>query len=49
MPQPLYGLGVFIREAMKREPMAGMLKGVKAEEAFVTAISPSNLELYYDN
>src|SRR5580700_4091285 len=24
------------------------LKGVKAEEAFVTAISPSNLELYYD-
>jgi 5-methyltetrahydropteroyltriglutamate--homocysteine methyltransferase len=25
------------------------LKGVKAEEAFVTAISPSNLELYYDN
>ena len=25
------------------------LQGVKAEEAFVTAISPSNLELYYDN
>src|SRR4029077_2676910 len=25
------------------------LKGVRAEEAFVTAISPSNLELYYDN
>ena len=25
------------------------LKGVKAEEVFVTAISPSNLELYYDN
>jgi 5-methyltetrahydropteroyltriglutamate--homocysteine methyltransferase len=25
------------------------LKDVKAEEAFVTAISPSNLELYYDN
>jgi 5-methyltetrahydropteroyltriglutamate--homocysteine methyltransferase len=25
------------------------LKGVKAEEAFVTAISPSNLELYYEN
>jgi 5-methyltetrahydropteroyltriglutamate--homocysteine methyltransferase len=25
------------------------LKGVKAEEAFLTAISPSNLELYYEN
>ena len=25
------------------------LKGVKAEEVFVTAISPSNLELYYEN
>ena len=25
------------------------LKGAKAEEAFMTAISPSNLELYYEN
>ena len=25
------------------------LKGVQAEEAFLTAISPSNLELYYEN
>ena len=25
------------------------LRGAKAEEAFVTAISPSNLELYYEN
>jgi 5-methyltetrahydropteroyltriglutamate--homocysteine methyltransferase len=25
------------------------LKGVKAEDAFLTAISPSNLELYYEN
>jgi 5-methyltetrahydropteroyltriglutamate--homocysteine methyltransferase len=25
------------------------LSGVKAEEAFITAISPSNLELYYEN
>ena len=25
------------------------LQGVKAEEAFLTAISPSNLELYYEN
>jgi 5-methyltetrahydropteroyltriglutamate--homocysteine methyltransferase len=25
------------------------LKGVRAEEAFLTAISPSNLELYYEN
>jgi 5-methyltetrahydropteroyltriglutamate--homocysteine methyltransferase len=25
------------------------LAGVKAEEAFITAISPSNLELYYEN
>jgi 5-methyltetrahydropteroyltriglutamate--homocysteine methyltransferase len=25
------------------------LKGAKAEESFLTAISPSNLELYYDN
>ena len=25
------------------------LQGVKVEEAFMTAISPSNLELYYEN
>jgi 5-methyltetrahydropteroyltriglutamate--homocysteine methyltransferase len=29
--------------------MKAALKGVKTEEAFLTAISPSNLELYYQN
>jgi 5-methyltetrahydropteroyltriglutamate--homocysteine methyltransferase len=31
------------------ENLRSALKGVRAEEAFVTAISPSNLELYYEN
>ncbi len=31
------------------ENLKAALKGVKAEEAFLTAISPSNLELYYEN
>ena len=31
------------------ENLKKSLDGVKAEEAFVTAISPSNLELYYEN
>lgn len=31
------------------ENLKAALKGGKAEEAFVTAISPSNLELYYEN
>jgi 5-methyltetrahydropteroyltriglutamate--homocysteine methyltransferase len=31
------------------ENLKASLKGVKVEDAFVTAISPSNLELYYEN
>jgi 5-methyltetrahydropteroyltriglutamate--homocysteine methyltransferase len=31
------------------ENLKAALQGVAAEEAFVTAISPSNLELYYEN
>jgi 5-methyltetrahydropteroyltriglutamate--homocysteine methyltransferase len=31
------------------ENLRAALNGVKAEEAFITAISPSNLELYYEN
>jgi 5-methyltetrahydropteroyltriglutamate--homocysteine methyltransferase len=31
------------------ENLKQALKGVNAEEAFITAISPSNLELYYEN
>jgi 5-methyltetrahydropteroyltriglutamate--homocysteine methyltransferase len=31
------------------ENLKSALKGVAAEEAFMTAISPSNLELYYEN
>ena len=31
------------------ENLKTALKGVEAEEAFLTAISPSNLELYYEN
>jgi 5-methyltetrahydropteroyltriglutamate--homocysteine methyltransferase len=31
------------------ENLKRSLKGVAAEEAFITAISPSNLELYYEN
>ena len=31
------------------ETFKAALAGVTAEEAFVTAISPSNLELYYEN
>ena len=31
------------------ENLKAALNGAKAEEAFVTAISPSNLELYYEN
>jgi 5-methyltetrahydropteroyltriglutamate--homocysteine methyltransferase len=31
------------------ENLRAALKSVKAEEAFLTAISPSNLELYYEN
>jgi 5-methyltetrahydropteroyltriglutamate--homocysteine methyltransferase len=31
------------------ENLKAALKGVRAQEAFVTAISPSNLELYYEN
>jgi 5-methyltetrahydropteroyltriglutamate--homocysteine methyltransferase len=31
------------------ENLKAALKGAKAEESFLTAISPSNLELYYEN
>lgn len=31
------------------ENLKAALKGVKTEDAFLTAISPSNLELYYEN
>jgi 5-methyltetrahydropteroyltriglutamate--homocysteine methyltransferase len=31
------------------ENLTAALAGVNAEEAFITAISPSNLELYYEN
>jgi 5-methyltetrahydropteroyltriglutamate--homocysteine methyltransferase len=31
------------------ENLKASLKGVKVEDAFMTAISPSNLELYYEN
>ena len=31
------------------ENLKAALAGVEAEEAFITAISPSNLELYYEN
>ena len=31
------------------ENLKAAIEGVKAEEIFLTAISPSNLELYYDN
>src|SRR4029077_15649222 len=31
------------------ENLKNALKGVAAEDAFMTAISPSNLELYYEN
>ena len=31
------------------ENLKAALKGVKVEEGFITAISPTNLELYYRN
>ena len=42
----------YIGETELRADIANLraaLKGVNAEEAFMTAISPSNLELYYEN
>lgn len=42
----------YIGEAEVKADVANLrdaLKDVKAEEAFVTAISPSNIELYYEN